>query len=235
MSNEVWTLIASVLGGVILVGGAWKAAPSVGQFLLAIPRGIVAAAKVPLTIQAIAHEFAPNSGESMRDKINVLIDDTAHLRETTHRIDGKLAATIKTQVDLIATVHQHATDDIVSFGDSHEAQMQIKETQEVILQRLVRIEDGVQESKVTADQVKHDLGQYNEIDKLGREGRIDRRSELAAQTADLQRQLARIEAEQASVAADLAAMQARADAVTDGAPGEAADAGMQSDPDKEKP
>lgn len=124
MSSTV-TLIGSVLGGVVLFGAAVRAWPAVWSF-------VKAAAKAPVVLEQILHEFAPNSGNSMRDKINDLAVDAAHLRETTHRIDGKLSATVSAQAELIAKVEQHTVDDGASFADTHEAQTQILERLEKI-------------------------------------------------------------------------------------------------------
>lgn len=48
--------------------------------------------------------------------------------------------------------------------------------QVTVIERLDGIDTGLIEAKELAEAVKHDLIQFNEIDRLGREGRVDRRS-----------------------------------------------------------
>lgn len=88
------TLAATVLGGVILLGAALKALPPVWSFVKAL-------AKMPLTLEAVFHEFSPNNGGSMRDAVD---------RLTTESLRGKL----ETQL-LARKFDQHAIDDTASF------------------------------------------------------------------------------------------------------------------------
>lgn len=60
-------------------------------------------------------------------------------------------------------VERHTHDDASQFG--------------AVLDRLDGIDGGITAAKTLAAEVKHDLAQFNEIDTLGREGRIDRRTE----------------------------------------------------------
>jgi len=55
--------VAAVLAGIILLGGAIKALPTIWSF-------IKAAAKVPIVVESVAAEFSPNGGSSLRDAVN---------------------------------------------------------------------------------------------------------------------------------------------------------------------
>lgn len=150
-----WDVVAAILGFVVLLGAAVKAIPALWTFTRA-------AARVPLTMEAILTEFSPNGGGSMRDSINTLKDDAAHLRKTTHRIEGTVGAAVDVTNQTLLTVAEHTAADDERFTE--------------ILSRLDGIDEGLKEAKELAGDVKHDLAQFNEQDTLGREGRIDRRN-----------------------------------------------------------
>lgn len=46
-----------------------------------------------------------------------------------------------------------------------------------ILERLDGVDVGLEDAKSLAKEVKHDLAKFNEMDQLGREGRLERRYE----------------------------------------------------------
>lgn len=149
-----WQILGAVLAGVVLFGAALKALPSIWAF-------IKAAAKVPTVVESILYEFSPNGGGSMRDAVNKLVVDGDHLRESNHNMVNKMTA-VSGFTDLLRQkIEQHTQDDAASFAE--------------ILGRLDKIDTGLIEAKDLAAAVKHDLVQYNEIDQLGREGRVDRR------------------------------------------------------------
>lgn len=117
-----WPVLAGVLGGIILLGGAVKAWPAVWSFVKAL-------ASMPLTVERVIHEFRPNGGNSLRDRVDRLTTDMEHLRGSNHHIHEQLTKVVLEARELSGKVDQHTKDDAKSFG--------------VILKRL----DGIEKPK----------------------------------------------------------------------------------------
>lgn len=142
------------MAGLVLFGAAVRALPAVWGF-------VKAAARVPIVAERIMHEFSPNSGDSLRDKVNLLVEDTGHLRQSNHDIVGQMTASVGITKVVRERIDKHLADDAESFR--------------IILERLDGIDATLEHVKELDQDVKQDLTKFNEIDRLGREGRIDRR------------------------------------------------------------
>lgn len=176
-----WEVVAAVLGGIIVAG---TALPFIWRF-------VKAAARVPFIAEAILHEFSPNGGGSLRDSIDglsvtsqMLKGDTERLRKTNHDLVNKITAavgtaqlTAKMVEKQASTIETHAATIAEHTREDHERFGLIDGRLDQVLERLGGIDQQLAAAKQTAEEVKHDLSQFNEIDTLGREGRIERRSE----------------------------------------------------------
>lgn len=57
-----------------------------------------------------------------------------------------------------------------------------KAAHDLMLDRLAGIDSGLADAKELAEGVRHDLSQFNEVDRLGAEGRIERRRDQVTDT-----------------------------------------------------
>lgn len=168
-----WEPVAGVLVGLVLLGAALPAAW----------RFYVALSKVPRMIEGIHAEFAADGNGSMRTAIDrldgttlELADDLKHLRATQHDLVNKITAAVGTATMTAKVVEQHAEAITDHTREDSTAFAAVVGTQAVILGRLDSIDTQLGEAKGLAEVVAHDLNQFNEIDALGRERKIDRRT-----------------------------------------------------------
>jgi len=168
-----WQQAGVVLASIALLGAAVTALPPIWRLFCKIVGGLWVflrtAAKAPIVLDRMYTEFAPNHGGSMRDAIDGLTVDTKHLRESNHKIAGTVTVAVGSLAAVTQSVDDHTRDDAASFA--------------VILGRLNRIDRTLNAVQRLDAEVKHDLTQYNEIDELGREGRIERRRQLHEELA----------------------------------------------------
>lgn len=90
-------------------------------------------------------------------------EDASHLRESNHNIVSKVTASLGHTHLLAEKLDAHTISDDAAYAE--------------IKDQLDGIAGQVNDAKTLAAEVKHDLGQYNEINILGSGGRIERRSE----------------------------------------------------------
>lgn len=95
---ELAAIIGGVLGGIILLGGAVKAAPAVWQF-------VKAAGRAPIVLERLYVEFSPNGGGTMRDAMDRLETSVARLEARFTDLDGS-------NVKILAWQDEHAEEDI---------------------------------------------------------------------------------------------------------------------------
>lgn len=174
-----WEPVAGVLAGIVLLGAAL---PAAWRFLRA-------AAKVPVVLDRITAEFAADGNGSMRTAIDRLdhttqdlSEDLKRLRATQHDLVNQITTAVGTaQVTAkivevqAAEIHGHAETIAAHTREDSSQFTAILGVQGIIVSRLDSIDSQLAEAKSLAEGVKHDLGQFNEIDQLGREGKVDRR------------------------------------------------------------
>lgn len=142
-----WTVVAAILTGTVLLGAFVKTVPVLWHALVGL-------SKVPDLMTRVVD--APEEIVALRVSMDNLNDSTQHLRESNHAIVGKLDVLVASNKLVTGRLDAHIADD-VAF-------------QRQVLGELAK-------ARVVATEVKHDLAQFNEVDTLGAEGKIERRRE----------------------------------------------------------
>lgn len=174
-----WEPVAGIAAGIVLLGAAL---PAAWRFWRAL-------SKVPKIVDGIAAEFASDGNGSMRtaiDQLDItttdLSDDLKRLRATQHDLVNKITVAVGTATTTAkvvevqaAEIHAHAEAIATHTREDSSQFVAVRDVQDVILSRLDSIDSQLAEAKSLAEVVRHDLSQFNEIDQLGREGKVDRR------------------------------------------------------------
>jgi hypothetical protein len=82
---DPWAVGGAALGGLVALASAVKAAPALWRATLAVSR-------VPRMVERIAAEFEPNTGGTLRDRIDGLDARMAELGERIVELKARVAA-----------------------------------------------------------------------------------------------------------------------------------------------
>lgn len=150
-----WQIVVAVLTSIVLFGAVVTALPPIWRFIKAV-------AKAPVMVERIADGFGDGDG-NLHKAIVGLTDSTDHLRASNHDIANKLTKVIIDSQILGSRLDQHLLDDTTMSG--------------LIISRLDSVDSVLMNVQQLDREVKADLTKFNEIDQLGREGKIERRTD----------------------------------------------------------